>query len=172
MEVFDAIKTLLAVREYQPKPIPDAVITRILEAARLTGSARNRQQWDFVVVRKPETLKRLGELATTGTYIANAPLTIAVVVPEGAGGNVDGARATQNMMLAAWGEGIGSNWVSIGNTPELRELLNIPAGRMVQVLIPFGYPAKRIGAGRKQRKALAEIAHAEQFGQPYQEASA
>jgi nitroreductase len=102
MQLFEGIKTMLAVREYQATPIPDEVVTRIVEAGRLTGSSRNRQQWDFVVVRNPETLRRLGELASTGLYIANAPLAVAVVTPEGPVGYIDGARATQDMMLAAW----------------------------------------------------------------------
>jgi nitroreductase len=168
MDVFEAIKTLLAVREYRPDPVPDDVLLRILEAARLTASARNRQPWDFVVVRQRETLQRLGELASYGAYIAQAALAIAVVVPEGGTGPTDGARAVQDMMLAAWAEGVGSNWVGGVNTEPIRTLLNIPADRMILTVLPFGYPTKALGAGVKDRKALAEIAHAEQYGQPYQ----
>jgi nitroreductase len=169
MDVFEAIKTMLAVRDYQPQSIPDAVLSRILEAARLTGSSRNRQEWDFVVVRDQARLQQLGQLASTGPYIANAPLAIAVVVPDAPVGYIDGTRATQDMMLAAWAEGIGSNWVGNVNTPPIRELLNIPAGRMVLVVIPFGYPVQKVGAGRKERKALAAVAHAERYGQPFSE---
>jgi nitroreductase len=168
MTAFDAIKTLVAVRDYQPQAIPDETVTQILEAARLTGSSRNRQTWDFVVVRNAETLKRLGELASTGPYIANAPLAIAVVVPEGPAGNIDGARAVQDMMLAAWEAGVGSNWVGNVNTEPIKTLLKVPAERMVLTVIPFGYPTKKLGAGVKDRKPLSTIAHAEQFGQPYQ----
>lgn len=164
MQVFDAIRTMLAVREYQDRPIPDEVIARILEAARLTGSARNRQQWDFVVVREAATLRRLGELCPTGPYIANAPLAIAVVVPETTG-SLDGARAVQDMMLAAWAEGVGSNWVTSGDG--VTDLLGVPTDRKVLTVIPFGYPADKVGAGRKNRKRLDEIAHAERFGQPF-----
>jgi len=167
MQVFDAIKTMLAVRDYQPKPIPDEIVTRILEAARLTGSSRNRQQWDFVVVRNPATLQRLGQLAAYGGYIANAPLAIAVVVPDNPGGTIDGTRAIQDMMLTAWDAGIGSNWVGNLDTLEIKQLLNIPAERMVLTVVPFGYPAQAVGAGIKDRKALAEVAHSEQFGQPF-----
>src|SRR6266508_2304934 len=109
MEVFEAIKTMLAVREYQAQPIPNETVTRILEAARLTGSANNRQQWDFVAVRNPENLRRLGELASSGGYIATANLAVVVVVPDGTIGYIDGARAIQDMMLTAWEAGIGSN---------------------------------------------------------------
>jgi nitroreductase len=167
VEVFDAIRTLLAVREYQERPVPDEVVARILEAARLTASSRNRQTWDFVVVRNPDTIRQIGALASTGRYIAGAPLAIAVVVPEGAVGQIDGARAVQDMMLAAWSNGVGSVWVGNVNTPELKELLAVPADRMILTIIPFGYPKAKLGAGKKQRKALGEIAHAERFGQPF-----
>jgi nitroreductase len=158
---------MLAVREYRADPIPDEVVRGIVEAGRLTGSSRNRQEWDFVVVREAETLRQLGALASTGPYLANAALAVLVVVPDGPTGYIDGARATQAMMLAAWEAGVGSNWVGNVNTTEVKALLNIPADRMVLVAIPFGYPAKRIGVGRKQRKPLAQIAHAERFGQPF-----
>lgn len=168
MNVFHAIKTMVAVRDYESKPVPDEIVTNIVEAARLTGSSRNRQPWDFVVVRHPDTLKRLGELASTGPYIAKAPLAIAVVVPEGPTGYIDGARAAQDMMLTAWEAGIGSNWVGNVNSEPIKQLLKVPADRTVLTVIPFGYPTKKLGAGIKDRKPLATIAHAEQFGQPYQ----
>jgi nitroreductase len=167
MDVFKAIKTMLAVRSYQTKSIPPEVVTRIVEAGRLTGSSRNTQQWDFVVIQDETMLEKLGELATSGRFIGAAPLAIAVVVPEGPTGYIDGTRATQDMMLAAWGEGIGSNWVGNVNTDEIKNVLGIPAERMVLTIIPFGYPVEKIGAGIKKRKALTEVAHTEQFGHAY-----
>lgn len=168
MDVFEAIQTMLAVREYRPEPIPAHVVTRILEAGRLTGSSRNTQQWDFVVVQKRATLEELGKLARTGSFIGQAALAIAVIVPDAPVGFMDGARATQDMMLAAWGDGVGSNWVGNTNTVPIRELLNVPEDRMILNITAFGYPAREIGAGKKERKPLGEIAHAEHFGRPYQ----
>ena len=57
MDAFDTIRTLLAVRSYQDTPIPDAVVHRIVEAGRLTGSGMNGQPWHFIVVRDRETLR-------------------------------------------------------------------------------------------------------------------
>jgi nitroreductase len=168
MEVFEAIRTLLAVREYQERPLPDEVVQRIVEAARLTASSRNRQEWDFVVVRERATLRQIGAAATTGRYIADAPLAVAVVVPEGTIGAIDGARAVQDMMLAAWEEGVGSVWVGNVNTPEIRQLLSVPAGRVILTVVPFGYPRAKLGAGKKNRKRLDEIVHAEQFGRRFE----
>jgi nitroreductase len=169
VDAFEAVRTMLAVRSYQDRPIADEVVARIVEAGRLTGSSRNRQEWNFVVVRKPETLKRLGALATTGSYMADAPLAIAVVVPDGPGGYIDGARAAQDMMLVAWGEGIGSNWVGNMNKPELKELLGVPLDKMILVVIPFGYPAEKVGRGKKKRKPMSEVVYTEKFGVPFAE---
>lgn len=167
MEIFAGIKTMLAVRDYRSEPIPADVVTRILEAGRLTGSSRNSQQWNFIVIREAQTLKRLGELASTGPYIAKAPLAIAVVVPDSPVGYIDGARASQSMMLAAWEAGVGSNWVGNVNTEHIKGLLNVPHDQMVLNVIPFGYPTKKLGQGKKRRKPLAEVAHDELFGRPY-----
>jgi nitroreductase len=169
MEVEHAVRTLLAVREYRPDPIPEEVVRKILEAGRLTASSRNRQEWDFVVVRDRSTLSRLGSLAKTGKFIADAPLAIAVVAAKGQSAYGDGARAVQDMMLVAWGAGVGTVWVGNMDIPEVKDLLGVPDDKQVVTVIPFGYPTKKLGAGKKKRKALAEVAHRERYGQPYPE---
>jgi nitroreductase len=167
MEVSKAVRTMLAVRQYQDKAVDDGTIKRIVEAGRYTGSSRNRQQWDFVVVRERETLRQLGALATSGGYIAGAAFAIAVVVPDAPVGYMDGARAAQDMMLVAWGEGVGSNWVGNMNKPEVKTLLNVPTEMLVLTVIPFGYPVEKIGSGKKNRKPLGEVAHTERLGVPF-----
>ena len=167
MDVNETIKTMLAVRSYTDKPIPREIVNQIVEAGRLTASAMNRQHWDFVVVQDGQILQQLGQLASTGGYIAQAALAIAVAIPDSILGHIDGTRAAQDMMLAAWQNGIGSNWVGNVNTPEIRQLLNIPEDKMVLTIIPFGYPAKDIGRGIKDRKPLSAIAHAGRYGNPY-----
>ena len=82
MEVFEAARTVLAVRAYQNKPVPPDLVRRIVEAARLTASSINGQPWHFVVVEKRDTLRQLGALVRTGPYIAQAPLAIAVVMEK------------------------------------------------------------------------------------------
>lgn len=167
MEVFEAIRTLLAVRKYQDKPVPVEVVRRILEAGRLTGSARNIQPWHFIVVDEPEMLRKLGSVARTGPYVAEAPLAIVVAVEKNRFALSDGSRAIQSMMLAAWGEGVGSNWVGFQSMDEVKPLLGIPDDLDVIAILPFGYPAATIGKGRKNRKPLSEVAHHGRFGNPY-----
>ena len=167
MDVFDAVRTLLAVRSYQNKPIPDAVVRRIVEAGRLTGSGMNRQPWHFVVIRDPENLRRLGAMASSGSYVAQAPLAIAVATDRTRFAVSDASRAIQSMLLTAWGEGVGSNWVGFGGLEPVKDLLGIPADLDVLAILPFGYPARAIGRGRKQRKPLRDVAHLERYGHPF-----
>jgi nitroreductase len=168
MEVFEAVRTLPAVREYQDKPVPPETLRRIVEAGRLTGSSKNRQPWHFIVVEHRDTLRQLGALATTGPYIAQARLAIVVAIQRTPFSVSDGSRAIQSMMLTAWSEGVGSNWVGFMGPTEVKLLLGIPEDLDVLAIIPFGYPARPVGKGRKNRKPLSEVAQRERFGQPFQ----
>ena len=166
MDAFAALRTLLAVRSYQAKPVPDAVVRRILEAGRLTGSGMNRQPWHFIVVRDPAVLKSLGALASSGPYIAQAPLAIVVATDKSRFAVSDASRAIQSMMLAAWADGVGSNWVGFGGLDRVKKVLDIPAGLDVLAILPFGYPARPVGRGKKRRKPLSEVAHLERDACP------
>jgi nitroreductase len=168
MDVFEAVRTLLAVRSYQDKPVPDAVVRRIVEAGRLTGSGMNRQPWHFIVVRDRETLGKLGALASSGPYTAQAPLAVVVATDRSRFAVSDASRAIQSMLLTAWADGVGSNWVGFGGLEKSKALLDIPAGLDVLAILPFGYPARAVGKGMKQRKALREVAHLERYGRPFE----
>ena len=168
MDVFEAARTLLAVRSYKDTPVPDDLVRRIVEAGRLTGSGMNGQPWHFVVVRDGETLRRLGALASSGRYVAQAPLAIVVATEKSRFAVSDASRAIQSMMLVAWAEGVGSNWVGFGGLDAVKPLLDIPAALDVLAILPFGYPARAVGRGKKQRKPLRDVAHLERFGRPFE----
>jgi nitroreductase len=168
MDAFEAVRTLLAVRSYQAKPVPEAVLRRIVEAGRLTGSGMNRQPWHFIVVRDAEMLRRLGALASSGRYVAEAPLAVVVATDKSRFAVSDASRAIQSMLLTAWADGVGSNWVGFGGLDAVKPLLDIPAALDVLAILPFGYPARAVGRGMKQRKALREVAHLERYGRPFE----
>jgi nitroreductase len=168
MEVFEAVRTILAIRDYDDKAVPPEIVRRIVEAGRLTGSSMNRQPWNFIVVQNRDSLRKLGALAKTGPYIADAALAIVVAIQRTPFSVSDGSRAIQSMMLTAWSEGVGSNWVGFMGMNEVKPLLRIPDELDVLAIVPFGYPAKPVGKGKKKRKPLSEIAHLESFGQPLQ----
>ena len=167
MDVFEAVRTILAVRRYQDRPVPEDVLHRIVEAGRLTASSMNMQPWHFIVVQDRDTLRRLGALAPTGPYIAQAPLAIVVAIDKTRFAVSDASRAIQSMLLTAWAEGVGSNWVGFGGLEDVKALLNIPAELDLLAILPFGYPVDAVGRGKKQRKPLAEVAHRERYGQPF-----
>ena len=168
MEVFEAVRTMLAVRRYLDRAVPETIVQRIVEAGRLTGSAMNLQPWQFIVVQDRDTLRRLGALARSGPYVAEAPLAIVVVIDRTGYAVSDASRAIDSMMLTAWAEGVGSNWVGFGNLEKVNALLGIPSERDVLAILPFGYPADRIGRGKKKRKPLRAVAHRERYGQPFE----
>ena len=167
MEVFDAVRTVLAVRQFQDKPIPEPIVHQIVEAGRLTASSNNGQPWHFIVVQDKETLRQLGALARTGPYIAQAPLAIVVAMEHSPYAISDASRAIQSMILTAWSQGIGSNWVGFNNLKHINPVLGIPEGNDILAIVPFGYPAKAIGKGQKKRKPLGEVAYRERWGQPF-----
>jgi nitroreductase len=167
MTVFDAIQTMLAVRTYTGQPIPPDAVQRIVAAGWLTGSGMNRQPWHFIVVEDRDTLRQLGALAHSGPYIADAALAIAVVIEQTPFAVSDASRAIQSMMLAAWAEGIGSNWVGFHGLDAVKPVLGVPETLDIFAIIPFGYPAQAAGKGKKQRKPLATVAHRGRFGQPF-----
>ncbi len=168
MDVFEAVRTILAVRDYEDRPVPEDVIRRIVEAGRLTGSSKNGQPWHFVVVQDPDMLAQIGALARTGGYTARAPLAIAVVIDPTRFAVSDASRAIQSMTLTAWSEGVGSSWVGFSGLDAVKSLLGIPDNLDLLAIIPFGYPAQTVGQGKKKRKPLAEVAHREHFGTPFE----
>jgi len=168
MDVLKAIRTLLAVREYQDRPVPEEVIGRIVEAGRLTASANNRQPWHFIVVRDRETLRQLGRIVTSGPYIAQAPVALVIVINPTPTAVSDASRAIQSMLLAAWAEGVGGNWTGFRGLDGVKALLGIPATLDVVAVLPFGYPAQSVGHGKKNRKPLSEVASRERYGQPFE----
>jgi nitroreductase len=167
MEVFEAVRTVLAVRTYLDKPVPRDTVRRIVEAGRLTGSGMNGQPWHFVVVDHRETLHQLGALTRTGPYTAQASVAVVVAIEKTKFAVSDASRAIQSMILTAWSEGIGSNWAGFLGLTEVKSLLGIPDALDVLAVLPFGYSAQARSRGKKQRKPLSEVASRGRFGQPF-----
>jgi nitroreductase len=110
---------------------------------------------------------RIGENWTL-YHIAQAPLAIVVAIERTMFSISDASRAIESMVLAAWSEGLGSNWVGFRGLDEVKSLLSIPDELDVLAIIPFGYPAQPIGKGKKKRKSISEVAHLERFGRPFE----
>lgn len=167
MEVFEAVRTVLAVREYRSDPIPDDVIRKVVEAGHLSASASNRQPWHFVVVDDRETIEQLGALARYGPYIAQAAAAIVIAIEPTKWAESDASRAIQSMILTAWSEGVGSNWVGFYDLESVGTLLGVPDSKRVLAIMPLGYPGRTVGKGEKKRKPLTEVASRNRYGEPF-----
>ncbi len=168
METFEAVRTVLAVRSYTDQPVPPEIVQKIVESAHLTASSSNRQPWHFIVVQDRETLRQLGAALANGPYIADAPLAIAVVIDRTPPAVSDGSRAVQSMLLTAWSEGVGGNWVgSVGLNDGARPVLGVPEDRDILAILPIGYPTNPGGKGKKKRKPFGEVIYNERWGKPF-----
>ena len=156
MDAFLAVASRREVRDYAPTPIPDDVARRILDAGRLAGSSRNAQQWEFAVVTKQA---ELAETVYAPSNVTGATLVIAIV---GEAGPFDVGRCAQNMMLAAWDDGVGSCPNSVRDAGAAAELCGGP----VKIVLTFGYPARprdpesrsaEEWSARAKRKPLDEL---------------
>jgi nitroreductase len=142
VDTFLAVTSKREVREYTDRPLPDDAVRRVLEAGRIAGSSRNRQHRSFVVVADPELRERLAEAVYAPGNIRGAALVVVVLAGRG-GGPVafDVGRAAQNMMLAAWNEGIGSCPNGMADQDAVAQLLGLEQNERPVILLTFGYPA-------------------------------
>jgi len=169
MNVYEAIKKRRSVRAYQDKPVPEDVLNRVLEAARLAPSGNNRQERKFVVITDAETRKNLVQAANNQNFVGQAPVVIAAVGtnPEKMmscdipGDPVDVAIALDHMTLAAIEEGLGTCWIGAFSQDEVCKILGIPSPYKVIELLTLGYPAD--APREKKRKPLEEIVCYQKF---------
>jgi nitroreductase len=145
-------------RAYAEAAIPEEVRHRILDSGRLSGSSRNRQLWQFVVV-SGEQQARLALAVYAPQNVASAALVVAIV---GEAGAFDTGRCVQNMMLGAWGDGV----VSCPNGIRDGDAAAQICGGDVRAIVSFGYPARprdpdsrsaEEWSARANRKPLSEL---------------
>ena len=141
----DAYQTILSVRSVRQfdltQPIGDESLHRILQAGRMSGSSKDTQPWWFIVVTERDTLSALSKCGNFAQHLAGAALAIAIVFdPQFYRGEFDSGRCAQNMMLAAWADGIGSCIASMHREADTRAVLGVPDQYRLQHIISFGYP--------------------------------
>ena len=132
MDTFLAIASKRDERRYADRPVADDAVTRILDAGRLSGSSQNKQRWTFVVVSDTGAL---ADAVYAPENVRTAGLVVAIV---GEAGMFDVGRCAQNMMLAAWNDGVGSCPNGIRDADAAQRVVGAPVG----VVLSFGYPAR------------------------------
>jgi len=173
MNVLEAVKGRRSIRAFKADEVPAETIERLVDAARWAPSAGNIQPWEFIIVKKQETKRKLAEAALGQAFIEEAPLVIVVCADEmrssqgyGARGKnlyciQDTAAAIQNIHLAAYSMGLGTCWVGAFREDEAKKVLKIPAGLRPVAIIPMGYPAEK--PPPRTRRPLKQIMHFETF---------
>jgi nitroreductase len=161
----DFLRSLRAVREFKPDPVPDEVVNDILEVARWSGSASNRQFGQIVVVRQRDTLSKLAALPGYAGHLRSAALAMVLVMPGEwpEGETFDEGRLAERIMLAALTHGVGSSigWFQAQARSEAMRILGVPKPRVVRTAISLGYPLRPSRRGK--RKPLTELVHQERY---------
>ena len=163
MDFLELAKRRCSVRSYQPCPIEQDKLDRILEAVRQSPSGSNRQPWKFVVVQNAEVRRQLVPACFNQQFIAQAPVVVAGVglMPERVmrcdipGDPVDLAIALEHLALAATAEGLGTCWIGAFYQDQVRKVLGIPDSAKVVAVMTLGYPAD--SQSPKGRKPISEI---------------
>jgi nitroreductase len=172
-ETIEFLRSLRSVRKFTEQPIPQAVLDDLLTVARWSGSAKNLQPWDFVVVRDRATLQSLSELQGYVRHLAGAALAIILVMHGDAAlveqETFDEGVVSQRLQLAASVHGLGSSigWFHGEGRTQVKEILGIPAGRLVRTALSFGYEDAAAEGARNHpaqaRKPLSEIVHYDRY---------
>lgn len=185
MDLFEAVKTRRSTRKHLNKPVEDEKLQAVLEAARMAPSWANRQCWRMVVVKDKTMREKVSELSYVESYfapkgfksnpskkaLAEAPVVIVLCADPSQSGViweqnyylVDAGIASENLMLAARGQGLGTVFVGVFDEERLKGLLGIPASIRIVGLFPLGYPVEEKKEG-PARKPLEEICFSEKWG--------
>lgn len=145
-DLLGAIASLRATRRFAPTPVDAAHVDRILEAARWTGSARNRQPWRVVAVDDPARLEALSRLGAYAQFVRGAPLALLLAIDRDRGGadaEFDAGRLAQSIMLAAHALGLGSCPATVfpwDNVAAATALAGLAAPWGVRTLVAVGHP--------------------------------
>jgi nitroreductase len=152
-DIYDLIKQRRSVRNFKQDPIGDDVLQRVLETALWAPSAGNLQARMFYVVKDSDLKNKLSEACYGQDHVAQAPVVIVGCTDLESMRSYYGKRGTtlygicdvstaiENLMLAAWAEGIGSCWVGNFDEEKVRSVLKVPKQFMPVVVVPLGYPA-------------------------------
>lgn len=165
MDAYLAVASKRDWRRFADRPVPEDVVTRILDGGRLAGSAVNRQPWTFVVVDGTELKERLAETVYAADNIRGAPLVVAIATQKG-GSALDVGRAMQNMMLVAWNDGVVSCPNGMPDAAVAGRVLGLEEGLLPVIIASFGYPARPVNpddrtaeewSAQANRKPLEQI---------------
>ena len=168
------LKSLRTVRFFEREPVSQEALDDVLEVARWSGSARNRQPWEFLVVRDRGTLGRLAALEGYAQHLVGAAVGIVLVMAGDPAKfeqeTFDEGRLAERISLAAASHGLGAavGWFAGEGRGAAKKILGIPNELLVRTAISLGHPAQNPPHGRSTlppgRKPLADLVYEEHYG--------
>lgn len=170
MDAYRAVVDKRDTRSFTAVPVREESLRRVLQGGRMAGSAKNLQPCRFVVLADQAAKEKLAACGQFSSWIPNAPVNIAVLIPAD-GRDFDAGRAAQNMMVVAQAEGLASCPVTMHDNDAARRSLNAPEGWRVAIVLAVGHPAESQGPRLQGvRLPLDELVHWEgwrrQKGEP------
>jgi nitroreductase len=166
MQAIEAIITRRVQRAFDSREVEPDKLDLIVDAGRHAMSARNMQPWQFIVVRSRDTLKRIGELCSTGRFVTDAPAAVVVLknTENTRWADIDCAQAVQNMAVAGWSVGLGTCWVGNFDNAKISEILAVRPPWTVFTILPFGYRDPARPPEARPLRPRNEMVHYERFG--------
>jgi nitroreductase len=165
MDTFERISTKLEVRAFTNQDVPSEIRSKVLEAARLTGTGLNTQHWRFIMVKDKQNLKKLADDSTSGSWVRDANFAVIILTNQEYNFHlIDAGRVLQNMQLAAWNHEVGSGLFTGIMEEKLRSDFGIPNELSPTIIVGFGYPARKLTGKSKKRLPLDKLVYYEKYG--------
>jgi len=152
MNFYKLLLSRRSIRQFKPRPIQKEILKKLVNAARLAPSAANLQPLEFIVIDEAETRRKIFSCLRWAAYIkpqgdpkpGHEPMayifTLINTEIKDKGYEYDAGAAIENMILAAWGQGIGSCWLLSIERKKIQEILKIPMSHRIDSVLALGYP--------------------------------
>jgi len=166
LDLLKAIKTRRSIRRFKPTKVPDNLINLVIDAARRAPSANDMQPWEFIIVKDKRVKEQLAKTHVWSSFIKDAPVCIVVLGNEKVSPSffvIDASCATENLLLAAHGLGLGACWVAVydscnsNSEKYVRNVLNVPPHLRIIAMVPIGYPDEK--AAPRNLRELNKMVH-------------
>jgi len=154
MDLLQILLNRRSVRTYKEEPISEENMKKILCAGLLSPTGRNKKPWEFVVVRRKDTLEKMASSRIAGAGMLSGAAAAIVVLGDEEQTDVwteDCSIALSNMHLMAASLGVGSCWIQgrlrealegVSTEAYLRELLGFPKNMRLEAMLSLGMPEK------------------------------
>ena len=162
MEILDLIKRRVSIRRYKSDEVPEELLMKVLEAGRLAPSARNDQNWNFILVKNADKKDALYEACGCQESVKTAPAAIVLWTKDNTPmlcgvprGTADCSIALSYMTLQAEELGLGMCWLGHFHADMVKDIFGLPEEGIPIAVTPIGWPDEKPAV--KPRKSMDEV---------------